>query len=118
MQNGGVIMPIALSSLENETVMPDRENELHMIDRQSCLVFVHQPFHPSCRISQAIHVSRPGLVKKKRYLGQMGLFILSVCRAHLSVENALHYYQKMLEGSSPRCPRRGGFVFPWTPLSP
>ena len=26
MQNGGVIMPIALSSLENETVMPNREN--------------------------------------------------------------------------------------------
>ena len=25
MQNGGVIMPIALSSLENETVMPNRE---------------------------------------------------------------------------------------------
>ena len=26
MQNGRVIMPIALSSLENETVMPNREN--------------------------------------------------------------------------------------------
>ena len=25
MQNGGVIIPIALSSLENETVMPNRE---------------------------------------------------------------------------------------------
>ena len=39
MQDDGVIMRAALSSFENETVMPDREKRApYMVDGQSCLI--------------------------------------------------------------------------------